>query len=160
MAAIDELNVDDMAFLGVVTDYSGVPWQISVKLGDKVVSFKLDTGTQVTAIPEEMFRGLQNVKLKKPSKVLYGPAQHPLNTKQFPKVCNGLGNISEEDVIQLRQDAIPYSLYTPRNVVLLLCEKVRDKFNRMETLRGDIKSYRALTLVHWDGGHSKTDWRR
>ena len=65
---------------GIGTDNSGVPWQIAVELGDRVVPFKLDTGAQITAISEETCRGLQDIDLKKPSTVSYGPALHPLNT--------------------------------------------------------------------------------
>ena len=46
----------------------------------------------------------------------------------------GLGNIGEEYVIRLKGDAVPYSLYTPRNVALPLREKVREELNHMETL--------------------------
>ena len=37
------------------------------------MSFKLDTGAQVTAISEEAYKKLQVGPLKKPSKILYGP---------------------------------------------------------------------------------------
>ena len=49
--------------------------------------------------------------------------------KHFPKVFEGLGNIGEEYTIQLKPNAMPYSLYTPRHVALPLREKVRDELN-------------------------------
>jgi hypothetical protein len=54
--------------------------------------------------------------------------------RHFPKVFEGLGNIGEEYTIRLKPDAVPYALYTPRNVTLPLREKVRDELNRMEAM--------------------------
>ena len=54
--------------------------------------------------------------------------------KHFPKVFKGLGNMGEEYTIRLKPNAVPYSLYTPRNVALPLCEKVRKELNRMEAM--------------------------
>ena len=54
--------------------------------------------------------------------------------KHFPKVFEGLGNIGEEYTIQLKPNAVPYYLYTPRNVALPLREKVRDELNRMKVM--------------------------
>ena len=53
-------------------------WSITVLLDQTATQFKLDTGAAVTAITEETFRTLQNVSLKKASKVLYGPARQEL----------------------------------------------------------------------------------
>lgn len=59
MAATDELNVDDTAFLGVIKRQLWYPiyiWSpscvIYITQGDRVVPFKLDTGAQVMAIPK------------------------------------------------------------------------------------------------------------
>ena len=51
--------------------------------------------------------------------------------QKFPKVFEGLGNMKEEYTIRLKDDAVRYSLYTPRNVALPLREKVRDELDRM-----------------------------
>lgn len=44
--------------------------------------------------------------------------------ERFAKVFEGLGTLGEEYRIQLKDDAVPYSLYTPRNVPLPLRDKV------------------------------------
>ena len=46
----------------------------------------------------------------------------------------GVGNISEEYTIHLKEDAEPYSLFAPRNVAIPLREKVRKELQRMEAL--------------------------
>ena len=181
-AHTDELTTDTV-FLGAVVEKQNSPWQISALVDDKQVSFKLDTGAQVTAISEETYRALQPGPLKKPSEVLYGPTGQALNVigqftarivvgskmskqivfvvpglrrnlmglpaitslhlacllgeattgadikQQFPKVFTGLGNLGEDYCIK---DAVPYSLYTPRNVAIPLREKVRKELERME----------------------------
>ena len=53
-------------------------WYVTVTLDTKVVQFKLDTGTAVTAISEETYRALPKTELKKPSKILSGPANQKL----------------------------------------------------------------------------------
>ena len=45
-----------------------------LKLNGKEVSFKLDTGAEVTAISEETYRQVYGKTLQRASKVLYGPA--------------------------------------------------------------------------------------
>ena len=194
VAATDEVELDtemDTAFLGAVSDGTIAPWTVSIRVGDKEIPFKMDTGAQVSAISEKMYQKLKGVKLKKPSKALYGPARHLLNVigqftadlsygqrhakqrvyvvrdlqanllglpalialqllcrvnavtkstsdddiiKHFPQVFEGLGNIGEEYTIRLKPNAVPYSLYTPRNIALPLREKVRDELNRMEAM--------------------------
>ena len=67
------------AFLGAVGKKQNSPWQILDLVGAKLVVFKLDTGAQVTAISEKTYAELQPGPLKKPSKVLYGPAGKTLN---------------------------------------------------------------------------------
>ena len=47
-------------------------------MGEKDVSFKLDTGAKVTVLSETAYRSLGKVKLQKPTTVLYGPAQQSL----------------------------------------------------------------------------------
>jgi len=43
-------------------------------VNDTTVTFKIDTGAEVSAINETMIRQLQAVQLKKPTRNFYGPA--------------------------------------------------------------------------------------
>ena len=54
--------------------------------------------------------------------------------ERFPTVFEGLGTLGEEYRIQLKDNAVPYSLYTPRNVPLPLRDKVRQELERMESM--------------------------
>ena len=54
--------------------------------------------------------------------------------QRFPKVFQGLGNLGEEFTIQLKPDANPHKLFTPRNVPLPLRPKVEEELHRMESM--------------------------
>ena len=54
--------------------------------------------------------------------------------KMFPKLFKGLGNLGEEYRIELKSEAKPYTLTTPRRIPLPLRSKVRAELKRMETL--------------------------
>ena len=187
--AAESQEEEEAAFLGTVTSQESSTWKTMLKLNGKEVSFKLDTGAEVTAISEETYRQVYGKTLQRASKVLYGPACQSLKvigqfrgqlsgkqqsheetifvirglknnllglpaltslqivqrvdttytsvadaTKDFPKVFSGLGNFGEPYTIQLKEDAKPYALFTPRNVPLPLRKKVGEELNRMESL--------------------------
>ncbi len=50
---------------------------------------------------------------------------------KFPKVFTGLGNVGDEYAIKLKDGAVPYALYTPRNVAF---PKVKEELLRMKKL--------------------------
>lgn len=54
--------------------------------------------------------------------------------QRFAKIIEGLGTLGEEYHIQLKEDATPYSLYTPRNVPQPLHDKVKEELERMEAM--------------------------
>ena len=168
-------------------------WTITLGVENKDIPFKLDTGAEVTAISDTAYQSLNGIKLRKPTKVLYGPARQPMNVlgqftatlnhknklsqqtlfvvhglktnllgfpaitslnllcrvdaahsevptgeqdfrKLFPKLFSGLGTLGEPYKIKLKDEAIPYSLYTPRNVPIPLRQRVHEELNRMESM--------------------------
>ena len=52
--------------------------------------------------------------------------------KRFPKIFQGLGTLAGEYNIQLRPDAKPHAIFTPRHVPLPLRSKVAEELDRME----------------------------
>ena len=54
--------------------------------------------------------------------------------EEFPTVFQGLGNLSEEYEIKLKPGAKPHALFSPRNVPLPLCNKVKEELNKMESI--------------------------
>ena len=51
---------------------------------------------------------------------------------KFPSLFRGLGTLGDAYTIKLKEDTVPYSLYTPRNVAIPLRVKVKSELNRME----------------------------
>ena len=51
--------------------------------------------------------------------------------KQFPKVFSGLDNLGEEYQIKLKEGAVLHALYTPNNVPIPMCGKVKEELDRM-----------------------------
>ena len=49
---------------------------------------------------------------------------------RFPTLFKGLGTLGDEYTIKLKQNATPYSLFTPRNVAIPLREKVKQELTR------------------------------
>ena len=77
-ATTSELSLDT-AFVGTVSSKQQSPWTTTLLVEGKEVSFKLDTGAEVTAISEQTFQRLGGVRLLTATKVLYGPARHTLD---------------------------------------------------------------------------------
>ena len=53
---------------------------------------------------------------------------------KFPSLFTGLGSLSNDFEIQLKTDAKPFALYTPRKVPYPLRSKVKGELNRMESI--------------------------
>ena len=71
---------EDYAFLGEIeTATSENPWCVNLTLNKSHVYFKIDTGADVTVIPERIFKTLRPPpRLEKSNKTLYGPAHTTL----------------------------------------------------------------------------------
>ena len=73
------------AFLGTVQAETSTliagddPWTITLSLNDSPVEFKIDTGADVSVIPEATFEKFRGITLTPASKSLSGPSQHPLH---------------------------------------------------------------------------------
>ena len=53
---------------------------------------------------------------------------------QFPSLFQGLGKLEEPYTIQLREDARPFALATPRRVAIPLLKSVQQELERMESM--------------------------
>ena len=65
---------------------------------------------------------------------LVEPIQKTDVVSQFPDVFKGLGKLTDNCVIKLRENAIPYALTMPQRVPLPLLPKVKEELQRMERL--------------------------
>ncbi|XP_071094558.1 uncharacterized protein [Haliotis cracherodii] len=75
---LTEENDCDYAFLGSVEDvsphssFSDDPWYIDLLVDKRGVVFKIDTGADVTVIPEFVHKEMNSPPLKKSNRILYG----------------------------------------------------------------------------------------
>ena len=81
--SVAEIEEDDV-FLGAVTaDESSDPWTITLSLNEQRVLFKIDTGADVTAIPEAKYDEAQDGPLQKSNRTLKGPNGQNLIVKEL-----------------------------------------------------------------------------
>ena len=180
--------MDDVAYLNTIDSDQGHAWTRYINVNGHDVSFKIDTGAEVTVISDNITKFIGLHQLHRPTKKLYGPDTRPLevtgeatvrlvykgtectqpilvvrNVKQnllgFPAISalqvlrhvnavtqsipeqflteefTGLGTLKGEPYeICLKPEAQPFALYTPRNVPLLLRQKVKEELLRMQSL--------------------------
>ena len=78
----EEDSSDSDAFLGTVSGTgSSKPWQITMLLNNSPLEFRIDTGADVTVIPESKYDGTRDGPLRTPERVLSGPSQRPLQVR-------------------------------------------------------------------------------
>ena len=53
---------------------------------------------------------------------------------RFENLFHGLGNLGDPYTIQLKEDAQPHAIFTPRNVPLPLQGRVKEELDRMEAI--------------------------
>ena len=124
----------DITYLNTIGSGSHASWKATIKVNNQMMTFKLDTGAEVTTLTEPAFLQVRDVPLQAPTKALHGPDRKPLKvaevrpgpddlsniTAQFPALFSGMGTLKGEFHIRLKLDATPFALHTPRNVPLPL----------------------------------------
>ena len=71
--------------------------------------------------------------------------------EHYQSLFTGLGTLKEEYKIELKPNAKPFALYTPRTVPFPLREKVQKELARMESLGVISKVKKNITLVRGNG---------
>ena len=71
----------DVPFLGAVSREGDNPWVTTLQLNDMPVQFQIDSGAEVTVIPDSVFEQLSGVSLRPTRRTLKGPTQSALSVK-------------------------------------------------------------------------------
>ena len=75
-------SAEDTAFLGMVDASQGdKPWEVLIPLGKSKVTFKMDTGADVTVLPHNMYSESEMGPLTSTKLKLYGPSRQELDVK-------------------------------------------------------------------------------
>ncbi|XP_021372001.1 uncharacterized protein LOC110462385 [Mizuhopecten yessoensis] len=124
--AVKEVTEQEEFFLGAITSsYSyEKAWEVTLKVGNTPITFKVDTGADTTVISQATYNKLnQRPALRLIGSILQGPGE---------EVLPSLGLLACEPVkIQLKEHASPYCISASRRVPFPLLEKVEDELNRM-----------------------------
>eukprot|EP00731_Ephydatia_muelleri_P017050 Em0010g148a len=72
-------NEEEGLFVDIIGKRLDKAWFAHIRLCKHNICFKLDTGAEVTAISQETYQQLGTTPLNKPSKVLYGAGNQPLD---------------------------------------------------------------------------------
>ena len=92
----DQNSDEDCYFLGAVEDNkSQTKWSVDLSLGKAKMRFKIDTGADVTVIPEPLYLQTGIGNLQKSSRQLFGPGQSKLSVKGVIKGNMKTGNGKE-----------------------------------------------------------------
>lgn len=102
---------EESFFLGSVTSDMD-PWTVDVKIMDKTITFKLDTGADVSVVPQTVFNNIfstaQQPHLLKAEKPLLGPGQVPLHVLGFSRLQLRRGaKETEEKVYVVKNLSMP-----------------------------------------------------
>ena len=99
------------------------------------LSYNTKFSTQRVFVVHELQHNLLGLPAIKDLEIITGINAVEVNVPdQYPALFNGLGTFKGEYVINLKSNAQPFSLFTPRNVPIPLREKVKQELLRMEHL--------------------------
>ena len=101
---VNEISGAEVDFLGAIqTSENSQPWMVKLRVNGTQMTFKLDTGADVTVIPESLFNKMKSPKLSKAKRKLYGPNKSQLNVRGvFTAEFETDKKISEQTVYVVR----------------------------------------------------------
>ena len=96
---LDDINTEKYAFLGEIGTEASEPWIETVQVNGENMVFKLDTGADVTSIPDKFYKPERDGELQKPKKRLLGPSRYTLKVPGcFTTKMSAKGRSSSQDV--------------------------------------------------------------
>ena len=75
---VGDVTTGDDVFLGTIQEDKSEPWTVTVLVNNKPITFKLDTGADVTVISKSLSNQIVEGTLQPPKKTLLGPDQKTL----------------------------------------------------------------------------------
>ena len=101
----EEYDEDDEQFLGIVKsdvliiNSTGAPWTVITSLNKRDIEFKIDTGADVTVIPESQYCKEQDGPLIPTKRILTGAGRNPLGVRgRFTGVLRVNGKTLSQDI--------------------------------------------------------------
>ena len=135
------VDPDDELYIASVNQHtSNNPWVAEIDVNGIPVKFKIDTGADVSVLPESTFGKLSDVILQPSSKSLAGPSRQALQVcGQFKAICSYGDKQAEEDIFVVK-DLQMALLGRPAIEALHLYHAFRSSRNR-QILLNSIRTY-------------------
>ena len=109
-ASVNQLSAnttnDEDVFLGAIDTVTGCskPWITDILLNDELFQFKVDTGADVTVIPEKSYSETRDGPLSVPDKTLSGPIQCSLKVQgQFLATHQRGNRVTKQNVYVVQE---------------------------------------------------------
>ena len=107
---VAHMEVDSDVFFGTLTVHSlsdtadkNNPWEVTIQLNGEPVLFKINTGADVSVIPETVFKQLPGVSLN-PNRHLVGLGQNQLKVSgQFTGKLTYQNSVADEQIYVVKQ---------------------------------------------------------
>ena len=94
----EECDYED-AFLGTIGTKNRNPWVVSLQVMNEAVDFHIDTGAEVSVIPDQVYKKLGSPPLTPPNQTLRGPSNEVLLVKgRFSVKLERSGRETEQEL--------------------------------------------------------------
>ena len=94
---------ESTAYLNAIGNSQQHTWAVKIHIGSQEAIFKIDTGAEVAAISEKLYKSSRFPVLQKPTKLLKGPGQHPLQVvDQFHETLHHGQYSSEQQIFVIK----------------------------------------------------------
>ena len=103
--AVEEEEFLDTAYLNTVSEGSNATWTTEVLIQTQPVTFKVDTGAEVTAVSEDTWKSLRGTPSCRSPLILCGPDHKPLQVRGTASVT-----------LSLKQKSCSHTVYVVNNL--------------------------------------------
>ena len=116
----------DQVFLGTIGTENGNPWIVPLQVMNEIVDFHIDTGAEVSVIPDQVYQQLNSPPLTPPNQTLRGPSNEALQVKGRFSVKFVRGDYETEQELYVAEGLHKPLLGRPAIESLQLVQRVRE----------------------------------
>ena len=116
----------DQVFLGTIGTENGNPWIVPLQVTNEIVDFHIDTGAEVSVIPNQVYQQLNSPPLTPPNQTLRGPSNEALQVKGRFSVKFVRGDYETEQELYVAEGLHKPLLGRPAIESLQLVQRVRE----------------------------------
>ncbi|KAK3107078.1 hypothetical protein FSP39_006562 [Pinctada imbricata] len=137
------------AFLGAIDTDTENGWMVDLSINGVSVRFKIDTGADVTVIPEEISRKVKGSE-HKPDRILYGPTNKNLIVAKMIKVAVQYNDKTSDQEIYVVKNLKTALLGRPAIEALNLLMRVENVNTGTDVKKEHPKLFDGLGKTNWE----------